>query len=444
MNKIKLIIAREYLTRVRKKSFIIMTLLGPLLIAGFISLAVWLSLSEEAHHNVLVIDETEGHILNRQFESKDDVAFFYSDTNISDEAFQASDYSLMLYINEKITINNKVILYYKKVPSFNTKSYIEHQVEKALERYKLSQNNISEETYAHIKTQINLVSHDVEDSANPEQNDYKHELAAVGFFFAILIYMFIFMYGVQVMKGVIEEKTNRIVEVLISSVKPFQLMMGKITGIALVGFTQFILWTILTGTITIVVQTLMFQDQLSPEVVMQQQMSTQLMQNEAQAVLSQSMESQNEVLDLISRINFPLMLGMFMFYFAGGYLLYSSLFAAIGAAVDNDTDTQQFMLPVSFPLIFGFFIAQLTIQNPEGTAAIWFSIIPFTSPVVMMVRVAMGFDSGNIWQLYLSMALLIGMFIFTTWLAGKIYRTGILMYGKKVSYKELYKWLFYK
>jgi ABC-2 type transport system permease protein len=445
MHKIKLIIAREYLTRVRKKSFIIMTLLGPLLIAGFISLAVWLSLSEETNHIVLVVDKTEGHILNQQLQAQKDIAFFYSPDDLTDEEFKASNYTLMLYVNEKITINNKAILYYKKVPSARAQSSIENQLEKALESYKLELNEITPEAYAHVKTHVNLVSHDVDESEDPGAADYKQELAAVGFFFAILIYMFIFMYGMQVMRGVIEEKTNRIVEVLISSVKPFQLMMGKILGIAAVGFTQFILWIILTGGITIAVQTIFFQDQLSPETIMQQQqMSTQLMQNDAQAILMETANEPNKVLELISRINFPLMIGMFMFYFAGGYLLYSSLFAAVGAAVDSETDTQQFMLPIVFPLIFGFFIAQMTIQNPEGPAAVWFSIIPLTSPVVMMVRVAMGFDAGTIWQLYLSMGLLIAGFLFTTWIAGKIYRTGILMYGKKISYKELYKWLFYK
>lgn len=444
MNKIKLIIAREYLTRVRKKSFIIMTLLGPLLIAGFISLAVWMSLSEETNHVVLVVDKTEGHILNQQLQPKNDISYFYSQDDLTDEEFQQSNYTLMLYVNEKITINNKAILYYKKMPSFLAKSAIEHQLEKALEGYKLELNDISPEAYAHVKTQVNIVTHDIEESEDPGVSDYKQELAAVGFFFAILIYMFIFMYGVQVMRGVIEEKTNRIVEVLISSVKPFQLMMGKIFGIAMVGFTQFILWIVLTGGITIAVQAFFFQDQLSPETVMQNQMSTQLMQTDAQAILMEKANEPNEVMELISRINFPLMIGMFMFYFAGGYLLYSSLFAAVGAAVDSETDTQQFMLPISFPLIFGFFIAQMTLQNPEGPAAVWFSIIPLTSPVVMMVRVAMGFDAGTIWQLYLSMGLLIAGFLFTTWIAGKIYRTGILMYGKKITYKELYKWLFYK
>ncbi|MFT6845718.1 MAG: ABC-2 type transport system permease protein [Flavobacteriales bacterium] len=444
MGKIKLIIAREYLSRVRKKSFIVMTLLGPILIAGFISLAVWMSLSDEVHHTVLVVDKTEGHIMNRQMTASNDINYFYSSEDLPDEVFQESDYSLMLYVNEKIVVNNKAILYYKKTPSFNIKSVIEYQLEKVLESYKLELNEISPEAYAHVKTQVNLVSHDIDEDTDPSVSDYKQELAAVGFFFAILIYMFIFMYGVQVMRGVIEEKTNRIVEVLISSVKPFQLMMGKILGIAMVGFTQFILWILLTGAITIAVQTFIFKDQVSPEMMMQNQMSTQLMQSQAQEILMESAQKPNEVFELISRINFPLMLGMFLFYFVGGYLLYSSLFAAVGAAVDSETDTQQFMIPVSFPLIFGFFIAQMTLQNPEGSAAVWFSIIPLTSPVVMMVRVAMGFDTETIWQLYLSMALLVVGFLVTTWLAGKIYRTGILMYGKKVSYKELFKWLFYK
>jgi ABC-2 type transport system permease protein len=247
------------------------------------------------------------------------------------------------------------------------------------------------------------------------------------------------------MRGVIEEKTSRIVEVIISSVKPFQLMLGKIIGVALVGLTQFILWVILTAGIVAGVQAYMMKDgQYSQEqMVHPSQMSAQMLQETVSNDNTPKLDS-NEVMALLERINFPYMLGMFLFFFLGGYLLYSAMFAAIGAAVDSESDTQQFMMPVTLPLIFAFIVAQFSMQNPEGAAATWFSIIPFTSPVVMMVRIAsVPFDALK-WDLIASMVLLILGFLGTTWFAAKIYRTGILMYGKKVNYKELWKWLFYR
>jgi len=240
-----------------------------------------------------------------------------------------------------------------------------------------------------------------------------------------------------------EEKTSRIVEVLVSSVKPFELMMGKIVGIALVGLTQFLLWVVLTGVLSTTLPSLIFKDKYSPKTIAEQQVTSKVAKElkAKQASSSDFLEKFNEVKD---RINVPLMVGMFLFYFLGGFLVYASLFAAVGAAVDSETDTQQFMLPISIPLIFGFIVAEMSLMNPGGTAVVWFSIIPLTSPVVMMVRVAQGFDAGTVWQLITSMVFLVLFFVFCVWLAGKIYRTGILLYGKKVTYKELWKWLKYK
>jgi ABC-2 type transport system permease protein len=253
--------------------------------------------------------------------------------------------------------------------------------------------------------------------------------------------MFIFMYGVQVLRGVIEEKSNRIIEVIISSVKPFQLMMGKIIGIALVGLTQFILWVVLTLSITAAAQTFILKDKYSSEEVLKEvNMSTQLMQQTQNTKNIRNVDS-NEILDILKQINYTLILLVFLFYFMGGYLLYGAMFAAIGAAVDNEADTQQFMLPITIPLVFAFIVAQMAMQNPEGPMAFWFSIVPFTAPVVMMVRVAYAVP---VWELVLSMILLTITFILTTWLAARIYRVGILMYGKKPTYKEMWKWIFYK
>ena len=255
-------------------------------------------------------------------------------------------------------------------------------------------------------------------------------------FAGIMIYFFIFMFGAQVLKGVMEEKSSRIVEVIISSVKPFQLMMGKIVGIALVGLTQFFLWIVLTAVFLGIFQSGLFGGGF-PENIMQWDQSGQ--------VIEQSIQTENMGLDklelvkeIIDGINFRIMIFSFIFYFLGGFLLYASLFAAIGGAVDQDADTQQFMLPVSIPLVFSVMMTGVIINQPDSSLSMWLSFIPFTSPVTMMMRIPFGVP---LWQIWTSAVLLVMGFIVTTWLAAEIYRTGILMYGKKVSYTEIWKWL---
>ena len=447
MNKTNLIIQREYLTRVRKKSFILMTFLGPVLIAGLMSLGIYLGMSDTSVYNVLVVDQTpqimtdslsqQRSIFKNRFKETSQMKFQYTTTALSNAEFDSSAYSLMLVIRPDIITFPQAELVFRQLPSVKARSYVQSEIEKVIEVEKLKNNNIDREIYDKIRTPVEIVSVDAADGTE----SYKQEQAMVGFGFAVLIYFFIFMYGVQVMRGVMEEKSNRIVEVIISSVKPFQLMMGKIIGIALVGLTQFLLWVILTGIIFTVVSGLILPDAATmAEQVQATQSAAAQASNDPmnQAVISNMTEL------FFFRINWPVMLGMFLFYFLGGYLLYASLFAAVGAAVDNETDTQQFMMPITIPLIFGFIVAQFALTNPGGAAVFWFSQIPFTSPIVMMVRVAMGFDAGNIWELVLSMVLLIASFIGAVWLAGKIYRVGILMYGKKVTYKELWKWLRFK
>ena len=261
--------------------------------------------------------------------------------------------------------------------------------------------------------------------------------------FGAAIYFFIFMYGVQVMRGVIEEKTNRIVEVIITSVKPFQLMLGKIIGVGMVGLTQFLLWIILTMGIFSLVQSTIFKEYYSAKAVTEQVQATPDVMQELQ---KESPKKKFDILSpdgIIGRTNWPLMIGLFLFYFFGGYFLYSALFAAIGAAVDSETDTQQFMLPVTLPLTLGYVFSLIIVENPEGQVAFWSSIIPFTSPITMLVRVAIGVGEGGVplWEVGLSMVLLVLGFLGTTWFAGKIYRIGILMYGKKPSFQDLFKWL---
>ena len=446
MNKIGLIIRREYLTRVRNKTFIIMTFLGPLLIAGLMTLAIWLGMSDTTDYDVLVVDNTETleegkpetSMFWGKFEDTDQVDFEYTRQNLTNQEFEESDYTLMITLNEDVVTYPEAELVFRELPSLQIRSYIKSQVEKVIESEKLKLNEISPEKYASIRTDLELVTIDSEKGTE----SFKQEQAVVGFLFAVIIYFFIFLYGVQVMRGVMEEKTSRIVEVMISSVKPFQLMMGKIIGIALVGLTQFMLWVVLVATFLTLAQGALFPEMSDSKAMMDQmQVSEELAQSGE--LDKEEMAAVGEIGELIFfRINWPLMIGVFVFYFLGGYLLYASLFAAVGSAVDSEADTQQFMLPISIPLVFGFIVAEFALQNPEGAAVMWGSQIPLTSPVVMMVRVAMGFDAGDIWQLFLSMALLVLGFVFTVWLASRIYRIGILLYGKKVTYKDLGRWLF--
>jgi len=450
MSKISLIIEREYVSRVRKKSFIIMTFLGPLLIGGLLSLGVFLGMSDSSIYNVLVVDLTPEIALDStsspkamfidELKETSQVRFDYTTEGLTNTEFDSTEYTLMLVLREDIITFPQAEMVFRKLPSMKARSYIKSQVERVIEDNKLIAESIPKEKFDEINTDLDIITVDAEDGST----SFKQEQAFIGFGFAVLIYFFIFLYGVQVMRGVMEEKSNRIVEVIISSVKPFQLMMGKIVGVALVGLTQFLLWVILTGILFSVVTSI-----FAPELANAGTMADQIQATEevANEVSKDSMEQAaiGEMAELILfRVNWTLMVGMFLFYFLGGYLLYASLFAAVGAAVDNETDTQQFMMPITIPLVFGFIVSEFALTNPEGSMVFWFSQFPLTSPIVMMVRGATGFDSGSIWELFLSMALLIAGFVFCVWLAGKIYRVGILMYGKKVSYKELAKWLKYR
>ena len=449
MGKIGLIIKREFSTRVKKKSFIILTLLGPILIVAFLGVAAWMGMKDEGNVDVIILDHTNIATSNIDFEDDEKFTFrFYKDTSGAKEyslqeaidKFEPSKYNYLIYLPAEIIGNETAQLIYKKAPSSRTESFINRKINRFVEKLKLKDASISLEEYSKLKTDVNLKLLDIEKSKNPEEANnetYFREKAFVGYGFAVLIYIFIFMYAVQVMRGVIEEKQSRIVEVIISSVRPFELMMGKIIGIAMVGLTQFLVWIGLTALLITIATTFFIPDLMDANI--QSQVSTGAMQMSQQDLMN------NDIMQFILQINWPLMIGLFIFYFIGGYLLYASLMAAIGAAVDNETDTQQFMLPVTLPLIFGFMIAQMTIENPEGAASVWFAQIPFTSPVVMMVKVAMGIGVGvSVLEIITSMIFLVVAFILTTMLAGKIYRIGILMYGKKASWKELFKWLFYK
>ncbi len=453
MNKIFLIIQREYLTRVRKRSFLIMTILGPLLMAATIIIPVYLATRSNEIKTVDVLDETG--LFRGKFKNSDDLIFRYMESSLQDakQTFTQSGDHALLYIpmtSGALPVN--AIMYSQKSVNINVLASIRNVMNRELEQLKLQvkleEMNADQkeaidvhELLQSIKTSVDVTTIKIEDDGS-ESKSYTEMNMAMGFISGLLIYFFIFMFGSQVMRGVIEEKTSRIVEVIVSSVRPFQLMMGKIIGVGLVGLTQFLLWVVLTFAIVTVFTSGIISDtgKISPAVQMTQP-NTPTASGQPSIATDNSSVATQEVLDAIATIQFPAIIGAFLFYFVFGYLLYAALLAAIGGAVDNEADTQQFMLPITMPLILAIALAQFFIQEPNGALAFWLSIIPFTSPVVMMIRIPFGVP---VWEIWLSMALLILGILGTIWMAGKIYRTGILMYGKKVNYKELWKWLRYR
>lgn len=443
MNKILLIIQREYLIRVKKKSFIIMTILGPILMASLMIVPVYLAQMKSGDSKDIAIIDESG-IYDDTFRNSENYEYFQLDLPIDEakEKLPEFDYYALLYIPEtKVILPEKAVVYSNNQVTLEVKNHLKGLMEKRIEDLKLKASGIDKETLMSTKANIDLSTIKLDESGD-EEKSFAEVAMAVGFFSALVIYFFIFIFGSQVMRGVIEEKTSRIVEVIVSSVKPFQLMMGKILGIAMVGLTQILLWVILTFGIYSVFTTI-YADTLNvkntQELMIQQQgMASAMGANQEQIAGQVSNPQVAKVFEIIGSINFGLIIGSFLFFFLFGYLMYSALFAAIGSAVDNETDTQQFMLPVTAPLILAIIVAQFVVQNPEGPLAFWFSIIPFTSPIVMMIRIPFGVP---VLDMALAMFLLIAGFVFTTWLAGKIYRTGILMYGKKIDYKELWKWI---
>lgn len=450
MKKIWLIIQREYLTRVRKKSFIIMTFLGPLLMASVWIVPLLLASRSEGVKTIQVLDETG--LFYEEFKETSDTRFIYitDDLQTAKENLAETDDFAILYIPlSSFSTPIAFYLYTYKKPGLSLKMYLQESANKILENKKLQDvYGIDEQTLASVKSNISLVVEDIETS----KKSYTEISWALGFIGGMLIYFFIFMYGAQVMRGVIEEKTSRIIEVIVSSVKPIQLMLGKIVGIAMVGLTQFLLWIVLTLGI-VMTFTAIYADQID-----KYKMGEQPITNPSQLFPSDAMgmpdtqqglealgtdENIGQIIDVFFSINYGVIIFTFLFFFIGGYLLYAALFAAIGSAVDNEADTQQFMLPVTIPLIFSIIIGlSFVLNNPDGEVAYWLSIIPLTSPIIMMIRIPFGVNIYT--DLIPSMVLLVLGFLATTWIAAKIYRTGILMYGKKVSYKELWKWLTYR
>jgi ABC-2 type transport system permease protein len=434
MQKIWLIVQREYITRVQKRSFIIMSILGPVLLALVMVLPIWLASSAGDNKLIEVVDESG--LFTNKFSDTEKLKFIYSNSALEDAKSNLSknNYDGLLYIPQ-LDLNQPkgIALFSEKSPSPMLQSMIEKTIKREIEDLKLSNSGIDKTVLDNIRTAVDIKTITLSDDG--EKANSSDAAMIIGYLGGMLIYFFIFLYGAQIMRGVIEEKTNRIVEVVISSVKPFQLMMGKILGVGAVALTQFFIWVVLSMAVTSAVSSFFNLSRFESE-----QISQTMGQIESTAGMEKAMKV-NEVLTAAASVNIPLVVACFAFYFLGGYLMYGALFGAVGAAVDNETDSQQFMLPITMPLLLSIISLSAVIADPNGTLAFWLSVFPLTAPVVMMIRIPF---IGASWDLYLSAAILIGAFIGAVWLAGRIYRVGILMYGKKPTYKEIGKWLFYK
>ena len=438
MSKIGLIIKREYLRRVSKKSFILLTFLTPFLFAALVFVPLWLSsIKGDEVHTIAILDSTGKYA--PLFEDTETYRFIHSDQSM-DTYKQIPDKEIFAFLTiaEDLLENPKAAtLYSKKQIPGELSRLVNMTLKKQIESDKLATFNIPNLTEIIKESKINFNIQTIKWGDDGSEKQSSSVVASItGVIFTMLIYMFIMIYGAMVMQGVMEEKTNRIIEIMISSVKPFDLMMGKIIGIGFVGLTQVFLWAIMT-LILITGGSFLIGGGIDNEML---QSGMALNTNPNIAMMSAQQPS-NEWIEMLGTINFAEIGILFVVYFIGGYLLYSSLFAAIGSAVDSQEDTQQFMLPVTLLLVFALYAGIYSMENPDGPLAFWCSMIPFTSPIVMMVR--MPFEVP-LWQIVLSVGLLYICSIGFTWLSAKIYRVGILMYGKKPSIKEMIKWLRYK
>jgi ABC-2 type transport system permease protein len=435
MNKILLVIQREYLTRIQKKSFWIASLLGPILITAIYAVPIWLATQDKEVKRIEVVDES-GLFQTADLVDKE-VEFKLVNKPVADlkANFAKEGYTALVHLPKDILSNGKDLkIYSEKNLSLSLKSSIERVIEKKVRAVLMKEAGIASEVYE--KTQVDVGSETVTVSEKGDETSSSSGGAMIlAGVMGLLLYITLLLYGSQVMNGVIEEKSSRIIEVIISSIKPYQLMLGKILGVGMVGLTQFLLWIVLTIGLSQVASKFYHTSPIQAKVEQVKKADPKVAKelNDASPMV--------EVTKVIESTNIPLVIGGFLFYFLFGYLLYSSLFAAIGSAVESASEAQQFTFIVMLPIIAAFMMAQFTMQDPDSTMAFWASMIPFTSPINMMVRLPYGVPA---WELATSMTLLIIGFLGCSWLSARIYRVGILMYGKKVTVKEMAKWLFYK
>ncbi|WP_316765325.1 ABC transporter permease [Pedobacter frigiditerrae] len=442
MNKVLLIIRREYLSRVKKKSFIIMTFLTPLLIAGIYGLIGYFTYKgiKDTHDKIAVVSTNK--TLTEKLASDKNTEYEYVNQSLEEvkKSLKKSDFDYVLYLPEFSLAEPKgVELFGEKQAGLSLNNRISGDIEELIRNQKLKESGIAQADLDQLKTSVDIETKKIADTGK-EESSSAGASTIIAFIAGILMFMFIMLYGIQVMRGVIEEKTSRIIEVMISSVKPFQLMMGKIIGIALVGLTQFILWIVLTLTISTIAATVLIDKADVKKIATSAQSGSQI--STGTTVVQAPQGPMVDIQKSLAGLDFGKIVSVFIFFFIGGYLFYSALYAAIGSAVDSETETQQFMMPVMMPLLLGYALSLSVVTNdPYGNVAFWLSMIPFTSPIAMVVRLPYGVPG---WELALSMAILVVGFIGTVWVASRIYRVGILMYGKKTTFKEMFKWFTYK
>lgn len=429
MNKIFLIIQREFLSRVRKKSFLIATILVPLI---FPSIIIGMNyLKEESDKNK---EQAVIHLLNEselvKFEDSERYRYerVEGPLDSAKSGFTKSEAFALIYVPD-IDVNNTegVTFYAKTSPGITLVNGFEREIASQVRDKKLTMAGLTDDQLDQLKTEIAIATFNLSESGDEKKSDASSTFW-ISYVMGFLIYIFLFVYGAQVMQGVIEEKSNKIVEVIVSTVRPFHMMIGKVVGVASVGVVQFIIWIILMGLVWTAASYFLG---INPADAQSSGLNAEEYQTQS-----------NEILQIIYQVNWMKIILLFLFYFLGGYLLYGALYAAVGSAVDTPADAQQFMMPIMMPIIVSLMgLFMFVFEEPDGAVSFWLSIIPFTSPIVMMGRVGFGVPA---WEIALSMVLLVLGFVFTLWLAGRIYRIGILMHGTKVNYKVLAKWLMQK
>lgn len=438
MDKILLIIQREYLSRVKKKSFVLTTFLVPILFIGMYAGIIYLTKKsfEDSHATVFIVDQ-EGSVAKQLTDTKN--IDYTASTITLDEQIKAAKadeekQSYILVVPSDFFDTGKIELLSTGKANVTTQSELRNQLSTILRNNAYEKLGINVESIREVKDQVSITAKELTESGDSKES---HTEVAMGIAMALsaLIYISLFLYGVQVMRGIIEEKVSRIVEVIISSVKPFQLMMGKIIGIGMVGLTQFLLWIVLSAILTTVAATL-FVDKAD--------IASQLAQGAEGAAQMEAMAKSSglDIMNMLNSIDLTTLIVSFFIFFLGGFFLYSALFAAVGSAVDSETEATQFTTPITMPLLLTYVLSfGVLVNDPHGPVAMWLSFIPFTSPIAMLVRIPFGVPT---WQIAVSAGLLVIGFMTTTWVAARIYRVGILMHGKKASYKELIKWFRYK
>lgn len=440
MGKIKIIAEREFNERVRKKSFIITTILMPIAFVAIMFVpALMMNISSDEKKEIIVVDQSG--MVGERLQDDGQMMFSLSDKGFDTLKEENNDVFGILVIGEDVATNpSNLQLFTYESSTINIESAITEQVRNIIEAEKLKQYNIDDldRILGEIKTPVSLQVKQLNESGEAKDSSAILNIA-LAYVFGFLIYMFVFLYGNMVMQGVIEEKSSKVMEVMVSSVKPFQLMMGKILGIAAVAITQFMIWVVFILVVGAGAMSLLGGDELLAAA-----QASAAMDPAMASMSGTEMSIDKDAAALINTITDPgylvRILGGFLLYFVGGYLLYAAMFAAVGSAVDNEKDTNNLQLPITIPLILALFVMMSAMQEPNGPLAVWFSMIPFTSPIVMMVRLPYGVPDG----FWISVLLLYGTFLAMVWLAGKIYRVGVFMYGKKPTLGELLKWARYK